>query len=280
MSRISSLLLAGLLVGANALAADTAPCHDGCHCPGCGSRGAAGGGAPAAGSGGTQCGAAVIAAGPIGDGAGAGHAYARSAWIAAADRAVGKGPGRQRHRCQSRRPRGRGRRRHRGYHRGHQRRGDHRAQRVARSRGPHGEIKPDTRVTIKVMRDGKAKEFQVTPRASCRMPSFRPLNGPQSEFNRNGPRRPPVAWRDLRRHGAGGRCHRRLGQYFGTDQGVLVVRVPQEGDFLKLQDGDVILEHRRPSAGKRLARHPHPALLPARRKNPPEGHAPEEVPGA
>ena len=32
-----------------------------------------------------------------------------------------------------------------------------------------------------------------------------------------------------------------LGQYFGTSQGVLVIRVPHDGDFLKLQDGDVIL---------------------------------------
>ncbi len=32
-----------------------------------------------------------------------------------------------------------------------------------------------------------------------------------------------------------------LGQYFGTAKGVLVVRVPHEGEFLKLQDGDVIL---------------------------------------
>ena len=32
-----------------------------------------------------------------------------------------------------------------------------------------------------------------------------------------------------------------LGQYFGTSHGVLVVRVPHDADFLKLQDGDVIL---------------------------------------
>lgn len=59
----------------------------------------------------------------------------------------------------------------------------------------------------------------------------------------------------------------RLGSYFGTDQGVLVVRAPA-GGALKLEDGDVITRHRRPSADLGVARHTDPRLVPAGR----EGH--------
>jgi hypothetical protein len=47
-----------------------------------------------------------------------------------------------------------------------------------------------------------------------------------------------------------------LGQYFGTTQGVLVIRVPHDGEFLKLQDGDVILslDGRVPENGSHAAR--------------------------
>ena len=47
----------------------------------------------------------------------------------------------------------------------------------------------------------------------------------------------------------------RLGNYFGTDKGVLVVRAPAEG-ALKLQDGDVILsiDGREPTSGQHATR--------------------------
>ena len=47
-----------------------------------------------------------------------------------------------------------------------------------------------------------------------------------------------------------------LGEYFGTDQGVLVVRVPHGDDFLKLQDGDVIhnIDGRVPENGSHATR--------------------------
>jgi S1-C subfamily serine protease len=46
-----------------------------------------------------------------------------------------------------------------------------------------------------------------------------------------------------------------LGNYFGTNEGVLVVRAPEEHD-LKLQDGDVILsiDGRKPTSGSHATR--------------------------
>jgi S1-C subfamily serine protease len=105
-------------------------------------------------------------------------------------------------------------------------------------------VKPDTKVTVKVMRDGKLKEFQVTPRARV-ADFFAGFDGP-------GPAVPlaPLApfGIGIRDGGLGAMFDGMeladlspgLGQYFGTSQGVLVVRVPHDGEFLKLQDGDVI----------------------------------------
>jgi S1-C subfamily serine protease len=111
-------------------------------------------------------------------------------------------------------------------------------------------VKPDSKVTVKVLRDGKPKEFTVSARAGM-ADFFPPFNGPGPEWIPRGP--------DLVLHGTepppgpGGGVGAifegmeladlspALGQYFGTDKGVLVVRVPRDGEFLKLQDGDVIL---------------------------------------
>ncbi|HEV2700566.1 MAG TPA: PDZ domain-containing protein [Steroidobacteraceae bacterium] len=114
-------------------------------------------------------------------------------------------------------------------------------------------VKPDTKVTLKVMRDGKVKEIQVTPRASF-VDFISPLNGQRLEFNWVGPGGP-----------GGGAIFDgmeltdvspTLGQYFGTNQGVLVVRAPRDGDFLKLQDGDVIqsIDGRVPENGSHASR--------------------------
>jgi hypothetical protein len=115
-------------------------------------------------------------------------------------------------------------------------------------------VKPDTKVTVKVLRDGKPKEFQVTPRASF-AEFFQGFggSGPGPVWIGQGPneQRPqgPQVF-EFRNIGADGGMFEgmelaelspALGQYFGTSKGVLVVRVPHEGDFLKLQDGDVIL---------------------------------------
>jgi S1-C subfamily serine protease len=110
-------------------------------------------------------------------------------------------------------------------------------------------IKPDAKVTVRVMRDGKPIEFQVTPRASA-VEFFPNFNGPGF----NGPGQPGQSVQDfeLRREDSGGvgavfegmelaDLTPALGEYFGTAQGVLVIRVPHDGEFLKLQDGDVIM---------------------------------------
>ncbi|HEX3837819.1 MAG TPA: PDZ domain-containing protein [Steroidobacteraceae bacterium] len=108
-------------------------------------------------------------------------------------------------------------------------------------------VKPDAKVAVKVMRDGKPKEFTVTARAGMAQ-LFPPFEVPGPGW------RPAQAWGSIETPpGPGGGIGAifegmeladlspALGQYFGTDKGVLVVRVPREGEFLKLQDGDVIL---------------------------------------
>lgn len=110
-------------------------------------------------------------------------------------------------------------------------------------------VKPDTKVTVKVLRDGKPREFQVTPRASFAafIPGF---DGPGAVWRAPGPNEPRQQVFEFRNLGGEGAMFEgmelaelspALGQYFGTSKGVLVVRVPHDGDFLKLQDGDVIL---------------------------------------
>jgi membrane-associated protease RseP (regulator of RpoE activity) len=112
-------------------------------------------------------------------------------------------------------------------------------------------VKPDSKVTVKVMRDGKLKEFQVTPRARV-AEFFRAFNDPGPGRGPGGPGAPNPQFLDAfglgPRDGVGAMFDGMeladlspgLGQYFGTSKGVLVVRVPHDGEFLKLQDGDVI----------------------------------------
>jgi S1-C subfamily serine protease len=114
-------------------------------------------------------------------------------------------------------------------------------------------VKPDSKVTLKVMRDGKPKDFQVTPRAN--MVDFFPgFNDPWRPIEMR-----PGAPDDLGAIFEGmelADLSPALGQYFGTSQGVLVIRVPHDGEFLKLQDGDVILsiDGRVPENGSHAAR--------------------------
>ena len=129
------------------------------------------------------------------------------------------------------------------------------------------DVKPDAKVIVKVMRDGKPKEFQVTPRASI-ADFFPDFNGPGSVAAGPGPVRPQWPGQqalEMREVGGVGAIFEgmeladlspALGQYFGTSQGVLVVRVPHDGEFLKLQDGDVILsiDGRVPENGSHAAR--------------------------
>jgi serine protease Do len=114
----------------------------------------------------------------------------------------------------------------------------------------HG-VKPDSRVSVRVLRDGKARDFTVTTRAA---PEFF-VGHDMPQFNFDFPEFPE------------GFAHRplmdmelatltpRLGSYFGSDKGVLVVRAPADG-ALQLQDGDVILaiDGREPTSGSHATR--------------------------
>ena len=57
----------------------------------------------------------------------------------------------------------------------------------------------------------------------------------------------------------------KLGQYFGTDKGLLVVRAPDDSR-LKLEEGDVIVDIDGRTPSSRVARIAHPRLLSARRE--------------
>ncbi|MBV8496784.1 MAG: PDZ domain-containing protein, partial [Gammaproteobacteria bacterium] len=92
------------------------------------------------------------------------------------------------------------------------------------------DVKPESKVSVRVLRDGKTQDYLVTARAS---PGILDVEN----------------WPDMRDFDL---FHRplmnmelatltpRLGSYFGSDKGVLVVRAPADG-ALKLEDGDVIL---------------------------------------
>jgi S1-C subfamily serine protease len=119
------------------------------------------------------------------------------------------------------------------------------------------EIRPDSKVKLKVLRDGKPRDFVVTvepdvrimhvpsPPRAPRMPDF-PMSGP---FFAPGFVNGPLADVEL------ATLTPQLGRYFGTDKGLLVVRAPKEQQF-KLEDGDVILaiDGREPTSGSHASR--------------------------
>lgn len=112
-------------------------------------------------------------------------------------------------------------------------------------------VKPESHVSVRVMRDGKTQDFTVTARASPSI--FASTHGfdmsgvPDMQgafmFHR------PLMDLELVTLTPG------LGSYFGTDKGVLVVRAPEDG-ALKLQEGDVILaiDGRQPTSGSHATR--------------------------
>lgn len=126
-------------------------------------------------------------------------------------------------------------------------------------------VEPDSDVKVRVLRDGKPKDFVVIARPAV-----------FAMFNGEGPPLPPLPPHPP---GAGadedfdvevpffhafGRDYAdmelaaltpELGRYFGTNEGILVVRAPKESG-LKLEDGDVILsiDGRKPSSGSHATR--------------------------
>ena len=126
------------------------------------------------------------------------------------------------------------------------------------------EVAPDSRVKVRVIRDGKSQEFVVTARhgmpfpgiGDVRVPPIPPIPPipPLSAGIRGGVTsfgpifiRGPLGEMEL------ASLTPQLGRYFGTDKGVLVVRAPK--DF-KLEDGDVILaiDGREPTSGSHATR--------------------------
>jgi predicted metalloprotease with PDZ domain len=116
-------------------------------------------------------------------------------------------------------------------------------------------VKPESKVAIRVLRDGKPRDFTVAARPE---PGFRGFDGGfpnMPNMPQIPPMRPffmmqgPMANMEL------ATLTPQLGKYFGTDKGVLVVRAPPEG-ALKLEDGDVILsiDGREPTSGSHATR--------------------------
>ncbi|HXZ58914.1 MAG TPA: PDZ domain-containing protein [Steroidobacteraceae bacterium] len=113
-------------------------------------------------------------------------------------------------------------------------------------------IKPDSKVSVRVLREGTPRDFTVVARQSpgyffAKLPPFTQplLSGPRGPLLVEG----PVTDMEL------ATLTPQLGRYFGSDQGVLVVRAPSAG-ALKLEDGDVILaiDGRQPTSGSHATR--------------------------
>ena len=120
---------------------------------------------------------------------------------------------------------------------------------------------------VRVLRDGKPKDFVVHRAAHgvCRsfdaayrrlppLPPTPPHEPGMDEFDAARavhPRRSAATSRTWSSRA----LTPQLGSYFGTSEGVLVVRAPEE-EGLKLQDGDVILsiDGRKPTSGSHATR--------------------------
>lgn len=114
------------------------------------------------------------------------------------------------------------------------------------------DVKPDSKLVLRVQRAGVARNFTVTPRQgpdvmalAGALPDLPALPSLRRSFMVDG----PMSNMEL------ATLTPKLGKYFGTDKGVLVVRAPSDG-LLKLEDGDVILaiDGREPSSGSHATR--------------------------
>ncbi len=108
------------------------------------------------------------------------------------------------------------------------------------------DIKPETPLNVRVLRDGKTRDFTVTPRPGPGVMAFAREMPPMDHFFMI---QGPLSNMEL------ATLTPQLGRYFGTDKGVLVVRAPPDG-ALKLEDGDVILaiDGREPKSGSHATR--------------------------
>jgi len=116
------------------------------------------------------------------------------------------------------------------------------------------DVKPDSRVNVRVRRDGSAHDYSVVAR---RGPNYlfarEGFSGP--DFITGGPKGPLMLLRGPVTDMELATVTPQLGRYFGSDKGVLVVHAPADG-ALKLEDGDVILaiDGRAPLSGSHATR--------------------------
>jgi predicted metalloprotease with PDZ domain len=119
------------------------------------------------------------------------------------------------------------------------------------------DVKPDSRVPVRALREGKPLEFTVVARSS---PLYALTHGapyidlePSTDIGL--PDLPRILVRRPLPDLELATLTPRLGSYFGADKGVLVVRAPADG-ALKLEDGDVILaiDGRVPASGAHATR--------------------------
>jgi C-terminal processing protease CtpA/Prc len=135
---------------------------------------------------------------------------------------------------------------------------DHSARQVVKAMRS---VEPDSKVKVRVARDGKPRDFVVTARRGM---TFLGMHEPPIPPIPPIPPLPPgildggSVFGPMIIHGPLGEMElvsltAQLGRYFGTDKGVLVVRAPK--DF-KLEDGDVILaiDGREPTSGSHATR--------------------------
>jgi hypothetical protein len=113
-------------------------------------------------------------------------------------------------------------------------------------------VEPDAEVAVAVLRDGQPVELTIVARdrdvagradvaerlsRSARSPRAAQIPGPGNEFVLNLPAFIAGRWNDMQLV----ELTPELGEYFGTETGLLVVRAPED-DAIDLRDGDVILE--------------------------------------
>ena len=118
------------------------------------------------------------------------------------------------------------------------------------------DVKPDSKVSVRVLREGKTHDFTVIARhgpmvlaAGHRLPDMGFMTFPPAGLPGNFLFHGPLTDMELVT------LTPRLGSYFGSDKGVLVVRAPTDG-AMKLEDGDVILaiDGRQPTSGSHATR--------------------------
>jgi len=117
------------------------------------------------------------------------------------------------------------------------------------------DVKPDSKVSVRVLRDGKLHEFTIVARPGVMAfgHAFPPL--PDMRFQTMPPFTGPLIIGGPLADMELASLTPQLGRYFGTEKGVLVVRAPADG-ALKLEDGDVILaiDGREPTSGSHATR--------------------------